>query len=227
MKIFLVVAFLALGASAGRALDVVFTITGVALEGEPGETLGYDEGEIITIQLIMPGGLLGSAGGGGIDWLQFELTDPAVWSSVTGTGLTGTYVVPAEPLSYVLANESGFFGFEASSSDLESDIGLLAPDGTPVLCLCADLNTGVFFAEPPADQTAEEYFAAYVGVVPVDPGMILMMEGVASAGGFAEFEVTGLSIALVPEPSAALLLGAGLGVLLMRRCRGSGRVSRS
>lgn len=219
MKVLIAALALVLTVSSSRALDVVFTFTGIALGGDPGETLGYNEGDQITVKLVMNGSALGTAQGGGIYWEQFDTSDPVLWRTVSGTGLTGTYVDPADPFSYVLANDSGFFGFQASSDNIDENIGLLSPDGSPLLCICADLNTGVIFAEPVGNQTAEEYFANYVGSVPVDPGMELMMEGVG--GGMAHFEVTGFTISMVPEPSTGVLMGLGLTGLLLRRRRAS------
>ena len=218
MKLLIAALALVLTVSSSRALDVVFTFTGIAMAGEPGETLGYNEGDIVTVQLVMNGSAPGLEVGGGIDWLQFDPADPILWKSITATGLTGSYVEPVEPYSYVLANDSGFFSFQASASDLDDNIGLLSPDGTLLLCVCADLNTETIFTEPAGNLTAEQYFANYLGNVTVDPGMVFMMEGTGGVG-MADFELTSFTISMVPEPTTGMLMGLGLTGLLLRRRR--------
>jgi hypothetical protein len=218
MKCLLAALALVLTVSSSRALDVVFTFTGIALAGEPGETLGYNEGDIVMFQLVMNGSVPSTILTGGIDWFQTEPTDPQIWNSVTGTGLTGSYVEPVDPFSYVLANDTGYFGFQVSAFDLDGNIGLLAPNGSLVLCICADINTGTLFAEAPVIMTAEEYFSSYVGSVPLDPDMMLMIEGTGDSG-MAHFELTSFTIAIVPEPATGVLMGLGLAGLFLRRRR--------
>lgn len=167
------------------------------------------------------------------DWFEQDITnEPALFTAVGGTGVSGTYLDPittaGSPFSYVRAYNGNLLSLYAGAD--VGNVALTTPAGTTLTHVIATMNLAeINFALPANYINPATYFAPYVGEYHAWGGTV----GLYGAGfDGATFRVTDVSISngagfsdgggntsAIPEPSTyAALCGLGaLGVVLWRK----------
>ena len=219
---FLTVLGLVLSFAVAQA-QVVFTATGTANAAG----FGYTQGQAVTFVFTTAAGLnIGGQFDGGIEgtyneWTENSSAGSPVWSAVTGTSLSGSYERPAIfPDSYIHATSLGDLRVLVSTLDGAEGLGLFA-GGVEVKQVEVRLTLPTPFSSTPVYTSAEAFFSNYAGTYTsfTSPSFYLIQNG----GNVVGFNLTQLSISVVPEPSTYVAL-AGLGMLgfvLVQRLRRS------
>lgn len=235
-------------AGPAQAADIRFTINGTVTSPTP--TLGYTPGAAVSFSWVLDEAAISGARysgpgpsccSGSFAWYQdFFSTTPHLWSSITGTGLTGAWQPAATndtsdvfisagtfPVPY-----NGSFGMQAQDiSGLSSGLRVNGLNVTGVqmnavylgLDAVGVLGTGALFSGSPPNPTA--VFAALAGTYAVDRTFSDFGSIWANGpgGGQFRFRVDSLTISAVPEPGTwALWLAGGatlLGLARRRRAR--------
>jgi hypothetical protein len=229
------------------AQQVSFTIDGQLLNAGQGYTQGapisltwvLDDAAARRARIFEPG--MGCCSGY-IAWYQDLLsTSPQLWSSISGTGLSGSWQPPTDQDSGSLGLQLGDFPQPyAARFDLLANTQLGYPSGLQVngfgvwgiqvqavfigLDAVGRYGAGTLFGVPQAalpDPTA--MFLGLAGTYAVDPrfSQTGSIRGAAPTGpSQALFRVDQLTISAVPEPGTwALLLAGGVGVVSLAQRR--------
>lgn len=240
-----VVGLLTLAPSASAvAQQVSFTVTGAMTNTGQGYTAGQPVSLTFVLDqtatpLVSATPVLGCCGPS-LAWQQDQFPQPQLWSSITGTGLSGAWLPPVDhDLGNLVVSTSKLADFSnpafaanvfqmLASSRLGFPGGLFAPNGLPV----SSMQVGASFHG--LDPVASFGEGNVISPTVPDPTlMFLSMVGtyatnrIYSAGGYIttgagqqSFSIDQLTIAaVVPEPSSGLLLAVGCGALgwLVRR----------
>ena len=228
------------------AQQVSFTVTGAMTN--TGQ--GYTAGQPVSLTFVLDPtatplvGALPVLGccGPSLAWQQDLFPEPQLWSSITGTGLSGAWLPPSDhDLGNLVVSTSKLADFSnpafaanafqmTASSQLGFPGGLFAPNGLPVSWIQVSAS---FHGLDPVASFGEGNVISLT--VPDPTLMFLSMVGtyatnrIYSAGGSINtgagqqtFSIDQLTIAaVVPEPSSGLLLAIGCGTLgwLVRRRR--------
>ncbi len=208
-------------AAAAAQGQIVFTITGTPTS--PALDFGTSDPVTFTMTLddfssVTPGGYTE------VDrmfWDQEEESQPNMWSQVTVTGQSGSYVVPdaADAYNFIeLLDNSLYLWSSTNTGDLGLSVGGHAVRDMQVYLI---FNDPVFTLQGGAIPDPNLYFSNYIGNY--DSSLIeggdVYIETIT--GGALHLNVSSLSIAPVPEAStsAALTGVAGLGAVLVLRRR--------
>lgn len=158
------------------------------------------------------------------NWEENTTSDPFLWSSVSGSGLSGAWQRPATDASspassiQLLSEDSGTSLSLVAGTDSSpgNDTGLIANgSGVSLLSFSAtfnDLDFAIPGSTPLPDPTV--YFSAYVGDYAVNHsngGQLTLANS-----GLVLFDVTGLTISAasaVPEPATVALLAGALALV--------------
>ena len=167
-----------------------------------------------------------ASAGANYTWRQEFTIDPQIWTSVSGDGLSGTWVQPsagdpsinnAVPDSYLITSASsaslmliaGADGFGAYN------VGLTAAGNLVSWIQFSGDFTGLNFANlTDTLPNPNTYLAGYAGPYTTTPGAASGY--IVSAGGNAYFIINSLSldVAPAPEPSTLAMFAGGFGALL-------------
>jgi len=208
--------FLAFACSA-RA-QVVFTMTGTANQTKFGYTTNQSYTFVFTtgVSFVTGTSLFTTSYN---RWYEERTSDSQLWSSITGTGVTGDFVRPVaqstDPYSFLRTTDSG----ASDQLDLRVDaegtadvnIGLRGPDNTTALGYVAAQLYPTNFAFPGTESQPTSYFSSYLGTYSLSSGSITVGRS-ADQYDVASFTPTSVTIAAVPEPSTHAAL-AGLAAL--------------
>jgi hypothetical protein len=172
---------------------------------------------------------------------EVSSTDDQLWSSISGTGLNGSYVRPANSIGDTSSQlhagqiDDPFYYLQIKAVAEVSDIGNTTLNDTAVnfILVYADGGTLPAFAFPEAYVDPIAYFASYNGTYtgfntgPSYADQVFVYY--SHSAGLVQFNITSITISAtsaVPEPAiCAALLGAGaLGIVLgfRRRSRAPG-----
>lgn len=228
---------LALLASAPPAsAQIVFTVTATA-ENTPGTAAqGYTAGRAYTFAYTLTPDYPVNHNyfpGRNDGWFEKDITaEPALFTAVGGTGVSGTFIDPVgpegSPFSMVRVHGSNFVEMFAGAD--AGNIGLTTLAGSTLTHAISNMNLeGINFVEPATYTNPADYFAGYLGDYRAWGGSVGLYGGTFDG---ATFLVTSLNISnnistsvsnttAIPEPSTyAALFGLGaLGLAFWRRHR--------
>jgi hypothetical protein len=148
------------------------------------------------------------------NWTEDNPANDQLFTSVSGSGLGGTFARPSAPYSYIANSSTGNLQLYASA-DGAAVTGLTTLSGTPLRGVGAQVDTAISFATPGSYTDPATSFASVLGTYAAT-GSILLNTGTV---GY-DFTISGLTIASpIPEPStyAALLGMAALAWGIRRR----------
>lgn len=196
------------------------TIT-VASAGGTGFTVGNTFDLIFT---TLPGlGLPNNGDDADVSlWEHNNDGQPAIWSTITGGPLTGTWTdtpLGTDPYSYLYAYRNVNTLTLIAATDSTDGTGLFAgSEELNYLIISVGLDSGVLPAWPGAGLgTADAVLPSSGTVIPT----VLLFGNIATDNhlyGYS-FNVNSLTFGAVPEPSRALLLLGGLMGMALRRRR--------
>lgn len=226
------------------AQQVSFTVTGAMISTDQ----GYIAGQPVSLSFVLDAAATPLVGalpvlgccGASLAWQQDLFQEPQLWSSITGTGLSGSWLPPTDhDLGSLAVSTSKLATFSDpalaansfqmfASSQLGFPAGLFAPNGLPVSSIQV---TASFHGLDPVASFGEGNVIS--PTVPDPTLMFLSMAGtyatnlvysavgsINTGAGQVTFSIDQLTIAaVVPEPSSGLLLAVGCGTLgwLVRR----------
>lgn len=163
-------------------------------------------------------------------------TDDQLWSSISGTGLGGSYVRPAghpdDPSSTLRAAIAGpnyFIQLHAIAEGFVTQhIGKTTLSGSAIngIYAVADVGTLPPFAFPETHVNPNTYFAPYYGTYagfgtsePSNADVVTIEFN--NHVSFLTFSITSITISAIPEAAtyAALLGASALGLVIVRRRR--------
>ena len=204
------------------ALPVSVSVTGTA----DTTAMGYTQGESYTFTWIVNDGYTGSAFTGqhsgdyfsetGNRWDPSRVEDPWLWSSLSGDGLSGTYIRQTYFVEQLLVDNQGLRLWAADDSSA-TFLGLMV-NGVGVDTVVAyNLNIpGLDYSHTSFINPAA-YLVDYIGTYTSTGGGIYLDD---QDWNNIEFTVTQVIIAAIPEPGTALLFFmGGIGAWLLRRNR--------
>jgi hypothetical protein len=198
------------------------------------DALGYVSGHDYTFTFTTPSSyptppLSAVFSGTDNNWYETDVSDLQLWTSVGGSGLTGSFVrptaAPGDPYSYLHVT-SGTPLLETYAGNMGSySIGLSTP-GNPgandILSVYAIANAGMpNFVTAGAFVDPNAYFPSYTGTYTTGVSGTITVD-TATLTGAVNFTVTSLTITAVPEPSTYAAIGgllAGAVAVVHRRRR--------
>ena len=187
---------------------VQISITGTADTTEMGYTAASTYTFNWVINDVYPSGNGDSFNDTRNRWSSEETTDFALWTSVSGDGLAGTYTRPSgtswAPYGSIY-NETNFFRVTAGNDDsATSSMGLTVNGIEAQYIEISNLYLGISLALPETFTNPADYFANYAGTyTPTSGGVTIQDE----SGNEIDFTATSVTIGVVPEPATAGLLG--------------------
>ena len=209
---------LALALAPLASAQVTFTVTATANATADGYNVGQSYSFIYSSTPAVTGNLTSSFSGTLNFWQEDLLADTPVWTSVSGTGLHGSFTPrPANPYSYIqIDNTTGltlYFGSDGDATSLKTVDDLTDLGSVEVIVKGGNLPT---FHYPGSEVSLTSYF--------LTPGYTGTFTGFSSGVVNAvpsDFTVNSLTISAIPEPStyAALFGLAALGLVAWRRRR--------
>ncbi len=202
------------------------SLISVSVSGTANTTaMGYTQGENYTFSWLINDGYTGSVNdifdSTQNKWCLHWTSDPLLWATVSGAGLTGTYSRPFErfdaPFDSLKANADGLTFWAGNSFPIATSMGLMV-NGVEVWDVVAhDLNIPGLNYSDTAFINPATYLGRYIGTYTSTGGGIYLDD---EGGNNIEFTTTSVIIAAVPEPSTVLLFGiGGMGAWLLRRNR--------
>jgi hypothetical protein len=225
--------FIVVSAVSTRA-QTTFTFTATVTTSPVAE---YKTGDIVTVSYVTSalGSSLGSASeGGDYTWVEELDTDPVIFTSMSLTGATGTWMRPEgvgnegpESAAGVYADLGGspFLFMSAGSDFTESSgasTGLFVGD-KEVHYVLMQTNIALDFGITSTLPDINEYFSNFLGTYALTPGYSSTLQ--FTDGTIVEFDLTSLTISQVPEPASTVTLSGGallVAAVLMRRRRSLG-----
>lgn len=192
---------------------------------------GYTSGQTVVFNFNVTGANLSANNGNQFfsytnQWWYDVTGDAPLFTSVSGTGLTGTYSQPSansnDPFSYIQAAPDGppsLLTFDVGAET--SNLGLIVNGHAVTEITVGNLDWGQSFPAPATYTALTTYFTPFAGSHSLVGGYMDMSLSGASQ---LHFTPSNLTISAVPEPSAcALMLGAaGLAAAgWLRRRRGA------
>ncbi len=204
-------------ASTAYSANVTLTFIGTATTN----SYGYTNGQNVSFSFVLNDTdmTVASLDPNFIEFMDESLsTNTDIWSSVSGTGLTGTWTRPStsneDPYSRMTYYSSGRLRVMAAADF--SNIGLSA-GGTTLSYINFDVELSGFSPTDFAStDNPSEYLSDYLGTYSVDNGY-----SAAFVSGNNIFDFSQVVISAVPEPSESAV-AAGLGVfalVALRRLR--------
>ena len=200
--------------------QIIFTITGTADATAQGYTSGLSYTFIYTTGASYPtAASFGNTtfNGGSNAWADTDETDPALFTSITGTGVTGTYTHDADTVSVLTA--SSFTQFTALNNSLNN--GLKTPANGTINNVYTYLDGGLATPTYSGSYVSPvTYFSTREGSYSAPAGSVVRVY--YTAGDWVNFTVTNVQVSAVPEPAtyAALAGMAGLALVVWPRlCR--------
>ena len=217
----LLLALLVLSPAAAKAA-IVFTVNGtVSTAG-----LGWNLNDPVSFTWILAGNSPFSNDGSPTyaEWRQDSTSQPQMFSSVTGTGMTGTYTTPSltpnSPWSFLdIYSYQNIFVFAGTDSE---PLGLFSPNAAPVLYVSTGVTGPFSFFIPSPVPSPDPYFSNYYGTYSVTN---VSDNFVYASSGIMEYTATSFTIgsytpAAVPEPgtwAAAAMLAGGAAFMRWRK----------
>jgi len=212
---------LLLAAPASLSAQVVFTVTATA----NATALGYTASQSVAFTFVLhdfsPAVPAGGPGSTYYLWMDDFLTDPELWTSVSGTGLGGTWSRPnasnTAPFSKILASSPNALQLYASH---EGGVTGLTVNG--VALQSVDMNaTYTGLAYPAFNGSSLPDPTAFFSTL---PGTYLAASTSTARiyddlNNSVTFTITGLTISAIPEPSICAFTAAlgALGFVAWRR----------
>ncbi len=207
--------------------QITFTVNGSTTSA----ALGYTSGQATTFSFVLndfaPTLPTGSVSVGNFfEWKDDNTaTDPAIWTSVTGTGLSGTWTRPvtdgSTAISYIDAYAAGGQLWLMAGTVFGGDTGLtVGGQSFKTLILGASYSGLDFSPVTGALADPSDYFGNHLGSYGASSTNVAVLEN--GIGGQVHFNISSIVISSIPEPSTyAALTGAFVlgGTFLMRRRR--------
>jgi len=218
MKLSIFILAAALLTTLAQADPVQVTITGTADTTE----MGYTQSQSYTFNWVVndgfDGGILDNFSGGQNYWRAHVTSDPLLWSSISGDGLSGTYSRPSgwyyAPYDILNADSAGL-GLYAHNDDPGGSTMGLTVDGTEVWIINAyalDIP-GLDYSDTSFVNPAS-WLADYGGTHALSSGNVLIQD---LSNQSISFTATSASINIVPEPASLGLLGLVSGGIYFAR----------
>ena len=199
-----------LAACALADASISFTVYGTATN----TILGYNTGDSVQFTFLInnysPTAPVGYIDADGYNWSETISTDPKLYSSVVGTGLSGIWNQPTVPSSDLVAG-GDFFALTAGKTTGSN--GLTA-NGYGVDLLRIDAWYAINLIKGASLPDPTQYLSAYVGHYAATGTDAF---NITANGQTATFTATSLTI--VPEPSPMILSGLAGCLFLVRRKR--------
>lgn len=223
-----VIALLGLGHSAWA--QTVFTVTATAST----TTNNYNSGSSYTFVFTLGSGstFTGARTSDRTSFQDESTADNQLWTSVGGTGLSGTYVRavghPNDPFNIAETGLSpnyadrGLYLVAGTDQNVTQSIGVTTLAGTAISYMTVSIDDTALpsWTMAPSGTAPSSYFAGYAGTYTGFSGGTdsVKIYNTASAE-VGSFNVTSVTISAVPEPStyAAMLGLAALGFVGWRR----------
>lgn len=200
-------------ASAFANASISFTVYGTAND----TILGYNAGDLVEFTFLIhnysPNAPAGYIDADGYNWTESISTDPVLYSSVVGTGLSGIWNQPTVPDSDLVVG-GDFFALVAGKV---SGSNGLTVNGYALDMLRIDAFYAINLIKGDSLPDPTQYLSGYVGhynATGTDAFNLI------ASGQTATFTATSLTI--VPEPSQMVLTCLAGGILLARRRRSNG-----
>lgn len=203
-------------ASPAYAANVTLTFTGTVHE----ELLDFEEDQPVSYSFVINDASFqhGEFSNTEVNFFDETLsTDVDLWSSISGTGLTGAWARPSgnedAPYSYLRYRSDGLLTLSASA---DSGTNGLSANGYDLYIIkFAVVLSGFSPVSLNSTDNACTYLSDYLGTYAVSSAFYLdnfMQE--SEYGESAYFDITSVTISSVPEP-AECAAAAGLGVLAL------------
>lgn len=207
-----------------QAAQVIFTINGFVTSST---VSGYQVNDPITVTYTSSGDAVTASTGGLYEWYEEDTTDQPIFTNVSLSGASGTWVRPNSSVSapesvlVVIDNTDDDIAF-LGAADIPDDPNArngLTIGSVPVTTLFSQAqvaNSPFVYGAAPLDVS--DYFSGYGGSYTLisyadTPSFIELLNGQK-----INFSATNLTIT-VPEPSTALVLFGSAGIFLCQRRR--------
>jgi hypothetical protein len=209
IKLLSLTLLLALVSPLARASSpIVFTVTATSHSDDYGYVLGQSYTFIYTTGSSFTNNSSNYFDATTGSWSESEVGHARMYSTIGGTGLTGTYTDPA-PASFIIATGSPSTSLLLSAGNTEGPgIGLLTADGQTELNnfdASVDWVNGLTLSFSGEYTDPNDYFADYFGSY--DATGTVYIAPIAS--NILEFTISNITISAVPEPSSCAAI-AGL-----------------
>lgn len=207
--------------------NIVVSVTGTANNTE----MGYTSGQSYTFTWVLNAGYTGSSFDNFTEEVNFwdaeHISDPLLWTSVSGDGLAGSYSRPYvdawAPYDVMKADAFGLALTAANDFIGTADSMGLTANGEEVLDMTAyDLNIGAIDYSETSFVNPAAWLNSYVGTFAQSSGVMRL---IGESAGTVYFTPTSVTIAAIPEPASAMMLifGAGVGMVIHRARRSAMR----
>ena len=153
------------------------------------------------------------------EWFEYHLTADQLFTSVTGTGLTGSFTRPTandtDPHSYVETRKdyptAGVTFLQMSAASQQHDMGITVSGADVISIYFQFYGSGTAFASGAYDQPAA-VFSATTGIF--SPSQASGLTVSTSGSGSISFNISSMTISTsaIPEPSTYAAL-CGLAIL--------------